>query len=366
MARQGYSTVADLHTTIDGKDWAAIWAEFITTLELINTQRTAITRLFTANTTRSDDDIEQSTAGAEFEEASEFGVPKSSRVSPSLISMGYPFRWWDAGKRYTWQFFTQAESGQLEALHASILEGDNRLIFRHVLGALLTKPSKLERNVNEHNVPVYPLWDGENDAQPPSYAGKSFAPGHNHYLTTNGAFEASDLDHLIRTVTEHGCGADYGSQMVILAHPDDADVIATFRAGQDTADGGTASHDFIPAVNAPAFLSDQAIIGDRAPASYEGLKVTGSYGEAFIVTSNWVPKGYVTAVASGGAQAPLAFREHTQPGLRGLQLLPGDNNSYPLINATYVRAFGVGVRHRGAAAVLQITPAPDYTSPTLF
>lgn len=366
MAANGYSTVGDLHQTVDGKDWSAIWSEFQTTLELLNTQRTAVARLFTTNTANSSDWIEQSVGDTEFEEASEFGVPKSVRVSPSLLQLGYPFRWWDARKGFTWRFLAEVESGQLEAIHSAVLEADNRLVFRHVLGALLTKTTTLTRNINENNVSVYSLWDGEDDATPPSYAGKSFAPGHDHYRTTNGAFEATDLDYLIRNVTEHGYGADFGSQIVILAHPDDADIITTFRAGQESADGGKAANDFIPAANAPAFLSDQAIIGDRAPASYEGLKVVGSYGEAFIVQSSWVPVGYVTAVASGGTHAPLAFREHKTPNLRGLQLIPGDNNAYPLQNSYYIRAFGVGVRHRGAAAVLQITPADEYASPTIF
>jgi hypothetical protein len=366
MAANGYSTVADLHQTVDGKDWSAIWAEFQATLKLLNTQRTAVAQLFTANTTNSSDWVEQSIGDTEFEKASEFGVPKSVRVSPSLLQFGFPFDWYDVRKAWTWRFLAEVESGQLEAIHASILEADNRLVFRDVLNALLTKTTKLTRNINENNVSVYSLWDGEDDATPPSYAGKSFAPGHDHYRTTNGQFEATDLDYLIRNITEHGYGADFGSQIVILAHPDDADIITTFRAGQEAADGGKAANDFIPAANAPAFLSDQTIIGDRAPASYEGLKVVGSYGEAFIVTSSWVPVGYVTAVASGGAHAPLAFREHKTPNLRGLQLIPGDNSAYPLQNSYYVRAFGVGVRHRGAAAVLQITPNEDYTSPTIF
>ncbi|WP_072809939.1 hypothetical protein [Rhodococcus zopfii] len=366
MAAQGYSTVGDVHTTKDGKDWGTIWSEFQTTLELLNTNRSAVVNLFTENTTRAQDDTEQATGGADFEEASEFGVPKSTRVSPSLLEVGYPLRWYDIRKSWTRMYLAQVEAGQLETLHASVLEGDNRLIFQHVMGALMTKTGPLTRPVNEYNVPVYSLWDGEADSTPPSYAGKSFAPGHNHYATTSGAFEAVDLDYLIRNVTEHGYGADFGSQIVILAHPDDADIITTFRAGQVAADGGKAANDFIPAANAPAFLSNEAIIGDRAPASYEGLKVLGSYGEAYVVTNHFVPSGYVTAIASGAQSAPLGFREHTQPGLRGLQLFPGSDNAYPLIESYYSRGFGVGVKRRGAAAVLQITEAAEYTSPSIF
>ncbi|SFA61514.1 hypothetical protein SAMN05444374_11812 [Rhodococcoides kroppenstedtii] len=365
MTGNGYSTVGDIHQTADGKDWSSIWSEFQETLKLLNTQRTAVARLFTAKTANSSDFIEQSIGDNEFEEASEFGVPKSVRLSPSLLELGYPFRWFDSRKGWTWRFLAEVESGQLEAIHAAVLEADNRLVFSRVLRALLTKTPKLQRDVNEYNVPVYPLWDGEDDAKPPSYAGKSFAPGHSHYRTTNGAFEGVDLDYLIRNVTEHGYGSDFGSQIVLLAHPDTANVITTFRAGQVAADGGKAANDFIPAANAPAFLSDKVIIGDRAPGSYEGLKVLGSYGEGFIVTSNWVPVGYVVAVASGGQHAPLAFREHKKANLRGLLLIPGDNNAYPLQNSYYTRSFGVGVRHRGAAAVLQVTAGETYTSPTI-
>lgn len=361
MAANGYSTIGDLSVTTDGKPWNDIWAEFQATLQLVNTQRTAIVNLFTSNTVDASLWIEQSTTGTEFEEASEFGVPKSTRVSPSVVQMGLPLRWWDVRKGWTWRFLAEAQSSQLEAIHASVLEGDNRLVFKHVLRALLTKTTIATRPVNENNVPVYSLWDGETDATPPAYAGKSFTAGHNHYAATDGDLTGAHLDALIRNVTEHGYGADSGSQIVILAHPDDADVISKFRAGT------SAAHDFIPADNAPAFLSSEQIIGSRAPGSYEGLKVAGSYGEAYIVTSNWVPKGYVTAVSTGGTAAPLAFREHTVTNLRGLQLIAGDNNAYPLQNSYYVRAFGVGVQHRGAAAVLQITAdgTSTYTSPVI-
>ncbi len=85
------------------------------------------------------------------------------------------------------------------------------------------------------------------------------------------------------------------------------------------------------------------------------------------MTNHFVPSGYVTAIASGAQSAPLGFREHTQPGgLRGLQLFPGSDNAYPLIESYYSRGFGVGVKRRGAAAVLQITEAAEYTSPSIF
>ncbi|RZK75290.1 MAG: hypothetical protein EOP28_00380 [Rhodococcus sp. (in: high G+C Gram-positive bacteria)] len=360
-SRQGISSIGDIHTTKDNVDWATLWGEFNETIKILNERRTAVMRLFTSSIASAETNLEQSAEGGnDFEAASEYGVPKSIRVSPSVLEMGFPFRWYDMRKGFTWQYLSEVEAGQVEAIHAAVLEADNRLSFRHVMQALLTKTTIATRLVNEHNVPVYPLYDGETDSTPPDFNGETFEAGHDHYIVTNGAFTAPDLDALLRLVTEHGYGLDYGSQMIILVHSDDAEKISRFRAtGTDAG-----AYDFIPATNAPAFLSEQQIIGDRAPGSYEGLKVTGSYGGAFIVVSNWAPKGYVVALASGAQNAPLALREHTRADLRGLKIIPGAK-TYPLEDSYYVHGLGVGVRLRGAAAVLQITAEgmDDYTSP---
>lgn len=66
-------------------------------------------------------------------------------------------------------------------------------------------------------------------------------------MTTNGGFEGVNLDTLIRNVTEHGYGSEYGSQIAILVQLDDTDIIMTFRAGQVAVDGCETANDFIPA-----------------------------------------------------------------------------------------------------------------------
>jgi hypothetical protein len=73
-----------------------------------------------------------------------------------------------------------------------------------------------------------------------------------------------------------------------------------------------------------------------------------------------MPAGYLLAIVSQGSNSPfnpVGFREHLQAGLRGLQLVnpQGAELDYPLIDSFYQRGFGTGVRHRGAAAVMQIT-----------
>lgn len=47
-----------------------------------------------------------------------------------------------------------------------------------------------------------------------------------------------------------------------------------------------------------------------------------------------------------------------------LAQIPG-NGQYPLIDMTFARAFGVGVRQRGAAVATQIKAPGSYEAPTI-
>jgi len=164
-------------------------------------------------------------------------------------------------------------------------------------------------------------------------------------------------------VQHHGYGVGDGDQLLVMCNPVEGETIRGLRAGQGTP---ASPFDFIPSQDAPAYLTDLTIIGSRAPAEFNGLRIVGSYGDAWIVEDHFVPVGYVIAVATGGPNSisnPLGFREHRRPELRGLIQIPGDNKDYPLLNSYYVRGHGIGVRHRGAAAVMQVTANATYTAP---
>jgi hypothetical protein len=62
----------------------------------------------------------------------------------------------------------------------------------------------------------------------------------------------------------------------------------------------------------------------------------------------------------------VGLREHANPAYRGLRLLPGNQQRYPLIDSYYARAFGTGVRQRGGAVVMQVTLNNTYTPPTSY
>jgi len=355
----GFYTASDVpSTTIDGQDINDIWAEFQATINLRNAERLALASLFTFKTAESSDMVAQSGDVGEFEEASEFGIPKALHSAPETLRMGFPLRWFDRATRYTRDFIREATADQVSSVHAQALEADNKLVFKGVLNALLSKPN----GTNEDGQTVFRLWNGDGNV-PPTHGGDTFDGGHTHYLTTNSAdVDGTDLKDLINHVTHHGYGTEAGDRLIILVNPQEADTVRALRVAD------VAPFDFISSESAPAYLTQDTLVGQRPPASYEGLTVIGGFGQAWIVEDYLVPKGYVIALSTGGANAsrnPLAFREHKRNEYKGLRQIQGPNDAYPLAESYYSRGFGIGARHRGAAAVMQVTVSTTYTPPTL-
>jgi hypothetical protein len=115
-----------------------------------------------------------------------------------------------------------------------------------------------------------------------------------------------------------------------------------------------------------AGVEPATIHGPVPDSEYNGLQVWGSYGGALVIQSMYVPRNYVAVVATGGPNGdtnPVGFREHVNTAYQGLRHIPG-GGPYPLQDSFYVRGFDVGVRHRGAAIVAQVTASTSYTPPT--
>lgn len=357
----GYFAASDIiNESVDGHLLSDIWAEFQETLKLANDRRTAIGSLFTHRTTTAADDILQSaTTGDEFEEASEFGVPSSIRSGLEFIRVGFPLKWYDLAARYTSAFLRDATREQIENVHARALEADSRLVYKGILKALMFKDGG---GTNSDGTAIVPLWNGTDDRTPPEFDGKAFEATHNHYLTSQSVdVDGEDLKDLINHVQEHGYGAG-SDQMLILVHPDQGEVIRSFRV----ADGSP--FDFISSEEAPAYLTSEQLVGKRPPSSFNGLKVIGSYGDALIVQDRFIPSGYLVATATGGANSEhnvIGQREHVKSEYQGLRQIPGNRQAYPLVDSYYTRGVGFGVKHRGAAAVMQVTTATEYTNPSL-
>jgi hypothetical protein len=126
-------------------------------------------------------------------------------------------------------------------------------------------------------------------------------------------YSATKYGLRFKNVTEHGFGIEAGSQLIWLVNPVEAEVIASFRAGQENATGVVAKHDYIPPAGAAAYLQPDNIVGQVAPATLNGLKVNGRYGPLWIIQSDFVPEKYVSVFATygpGSVDNVIGVRQH--------------------------------------------------------
>ncbi len=367
MARaRGYSDQASVlvSKTADGVPISRIWDEIAAAAAVYNKHQAALVSLLSFKTVDPGSAVPQGASVPDFEKASEFGIPSSIRQGTAL-PVGYDLQDYDLRVGYTWKFLRAATAKQVRDLANTALLADRKGITATVLSRLLDPAV----SANENSTPIYGLYAGSGPIIPPPFMGQQFQNTHNHMLVSGAtSLDSEDIEVLSNHVTEHGYGRDAGSRLLILCGPNEADVIASFRAGQTNNNSKVAKHDFIPSAAAPAYLTDQTLVGDRAPDNIDGVPITGSYGRAWIAETPLMPDGYVAAVVTNGANSPLnpiGFREWPAEEYQGLRVLGGNQSGYPLIDAVFARAYGVGVRHRGAGAVMQIKASGSYDTPTV-
>lgn len=311
------------------------------------------------------DVIPQSVDGESFEIATEFGIPTALREPADYLRLGYNFQDYDKRLSATWKWLRAATAEQVTAQVTRIFEADNRLVSGTILRRLLDPAP----GFNDWQHTCYGLWSGDGIV-PPSYLGNTFDGNHTHYLTSaSNSIDSADIEDMIHHVTEHGYGrfGAQGGQLIILAHPNQVEDMTFWRAGVDYGGATVPKWDFIPSAAQPAFFTTEHLVGAIPPVDFNGLQVQGSYGDAWLIESHYVPSGYVTVAATGGLDSdmnPVGFRQHVNPAYQGLRHIPG-RGPYPLVDSFYARGFGVGIRHRGAAAVMQVTTNTTYTPPTI-
>ncbi|OLT44466.1 hypothetical protein BJF87_07680 [Gordonia sp. CNJ-863] len=360
----GTSTQGDVlvNQTADGVDLNRIWDEAATAMQAWNKSRTSLAAILSYPTTNVGDAIAQSIGGDHFEEASEFGEPTGLRAEPDALILGYSLSDFDLASRFSWRFLRSATAQQVKSVIDRALEADNRL----VTGAILRRLFDPAEKINEVGHRCYGLYNGDGTV-PPSFAGQTFSGSSSHYLISGNAngIDPGDITDLIKQVRSKGFGTTPNSKLLILANPLQGEIIASFRAGVET-NGVESQFDFIPARNAPAYLTPNEIVGEQAPGEWSNLPISGSYGPAWLVESRYLPVGYVAVVATGGPNStinPIGFRQHQNPAYQGLRLLPGSDSRYPLVSSFMQRSFGVGTRYRGAAAVVQVKASGPYEAP---
>jgi len=371
---QGFNQSGDIITqTVDGRSLNELWTEYQQALAQYNSDRDRLLASLTFNVTQVIEDVFQGGDTANFERASEFGVPRGIRAAvPTYFSLGYQFDWWDLAVRYTWMFLADADARQVDVLANMAMEADNRLMFNWILSAIFNNVTRVA-NINNQNYNVYPIYNGDTTV-PPRYKNNVFATGHQHFLASGAATvdpgDLTGVGSMYEHLSHHGYSWQEGSAVILMVNSAQMATIRGFRAGVSGAE-----YDFITAQSAPSWqLTDDDIInlvdrpGSAPPGTFQGLAVEGRYGPMLVVQDDSIPAGYMFMYASGGslnAQNLVGVREHANASLRGLRLVKGPDPDYPLIDSYYQRGFGTGVRQRGAAVVMKIT-AGAYTIPAAY
>lgn len=367
---RGYNAEADVvRTTIDGIDLNALWAEFQQSLSILNEYKGHLMSLLTFPVGNPIESVTQ-VGEAEFELASEYGIPQTNRVEMNYFSLGYDFHDYDTRVAFTWKFLRDADARQVEAIHQKNIDADRALMFRKVMEAIFDNRNR-NADIRGQNYTVYALYNGDGTV-PPSYKGENFDGTHSHYLTSgNVLVDSGDLEDLYEEIAEHGYGIENGTKFVFLCNKAEIREIRKFRQGQVNNNGAVAQYDFIPAPNQPALIVPNAegLLGSQPASEWNGLPVTGSYGDILIIEESFIPQGYGLMFGTGGAgdlQNLVGMREHVRPEYQGLRLLPGNQQRYPLGDSYYSRSFGTGIRQRAGAAVMQFTASTTYTIPEKY
>jgi len=367
--RSGYMTAGDILThTIDGVDLNELWSEFIDANTIYNEHKQGFVGLLTYPV-QSEIELVPQIGDFNFEEATEFGIPRKANTNISYYQLAYSYKDWDLGVGYTWKFLRDAPRQQVEAIHTKAIQADQALVFRKVMEALFDQRSRVTI-INSMTYNVFPLANADGWV-PPSYKGVTFDGTHTHYLKNNNTvIVASDFENSVNHLTEHGYGWDTGTQIVCFASKSEVNKIRKWRNGV-TLDSVVANYDFVPAQGQPALLvaNAEGMLGGQAPATWNGLRVSGSYMDVIVIEEPLMPTGFCLFMSTGGANTDeniVGIREHPSDEWRGLRLLPGNQQRYPLVDGYYIHGFGTGIRRRTGALVLQIGSGTTYAPPTAY
>lgn len=366
----GYHTEGDIvFVTADGMDVNVLWDEALATLSAWNVGRAKLVSILTFSVTREVESVPQ-VGEATFELASEFGEPQAERLKLGYFNLGFDFQDYDRATRFTWKALRDMDARQVRAVHNAILQADERLIFKQVMCAIFDNRER-STDIRGQAYKVYPLYNGDGTT-PPRFLGTTFETEHNHYMVSgNEEIDSGDVEEAYENIAEHGYSIESGTQVVALMSRKMLKSVRFWRMGEENANGAKAEYDFIPSRNQPAQIlqTPMGLLGSLPPDTWQGLRVFGSYGDILLIEEPFIPDDYFLMFGTGGAenlQNLVGIREHANPAFRGLKVIPGRDQRYPLIESYYTRGFGTGVRQRGGGVVMQVGDGDEYEIPPIF
>jgi len=337
------------NTTVDGQNINDIWNNMQAMLGAFNASNDALVAFLTFPVVSPNEKI-GIPVNPGFQRATEFGRP--TKVRTREISRGYPLAHYDLGDGYTQEFIDRATGPQLMAVQATILEAWTRLQRELVLAALMGPANYTDDdginvvrlyNADSEVVPDIKRWDNSSHST--------------HYLATggDGQLDVADLNSMSEHLIHHGFREFGDASFLLIAHRDEIPAVRGFTG-------------FIPAETGerPQELANSGVVVGPQRGAPGGLQVEGYINDWTVVQQNDIPQGYLVGLVSGGpldTRNVVGNRVHENPSARGLRLVEGTRQNYPLYDSVYDGYAGAGVGQRGAGVVIQ--DAAAYAAPTL-
>ena len=336
--------------TTDGQNVNEIWANMQAMLGAFNTSNDAIVSLLSFQTDRANEKVGVP-VNPGFQVATEFGRP--SKIRMSMIARGFPYKHFDLGDGYTQEYIDSATGAQLMAVQATVLNSWTTLQRELVLEAVFGNSNYTDQD----GIAIKRLYNADGEV-PPTIKRWTHSGTHTHYLVGGAGtgFTQTNLDTMGEHLVHHGFREFGDSNFLLFAHRDELSDIRGFT-------------DFIPAVGAsrPETLSNSGVVrGLERLEGTAGLQVEGWVNDWTIVQANDFPSGYLYGQVSGGpmdTRNVVGLRVHENPSARGLRLIEGNRQNYPLYDSVYDGYMGAGVGQRGAGVVMY-DHATTYTAPT--
>ena len=338
-------TVPGQALTVDGQPINEIWDDLQRKLVAYNRQASPIIALFSDLTIFAQvQTAVYATKG--FEQATEFGRP--TNIALRYVTRQVPLDHFDLGFGYTQKFIDKAKGREISSVQLTATNAWWNLQLNDVLDAIYNDAPTADPD----GVVGTTLYN--NDETPPPYKRFTHDGTHVHFLADAGAFTQALADSMEVHLIHHGFG-DFGEQLFLMLHRDEMVLARAFA-------------NFIPATSATVkSIIAGPIIGAAPSASVlSNMPVEGFIGKMAVVEMNDIPSGYPLLFATGGQfaqQNVVAMRIHENPSARGLRLIEGPRQRYPLYDAVYDGYNGAAVAQRGAAVVMR-TGNASYTPPT--
>lgn len=334
--------------TVDGQNINEIWTNMQAMLSAFNASNDAIVSLLSFQTDRANEKVGVPTSPG-FQKATEFGRP--SKIRMALVGRGFPYEHFDLADGYTQEYIDSATGAQLMAVQATVLNSWTTLEREVVLAAVYGDANYTDQD----GIAVKRLYNADGEV-PPTIKRWTHSGTHTHYLAGGGGgFVQADLDTMSEHLIHHGFREFGDATFILMVNRTDLPTVRGFA-------------DFIPAASSEIpveFANSGVVRGLQRTEGTSGLRVEGWCNDWTIVQANDFPSGYLFGMVSGGPmdlRNVVGLRVHENPAVRGLRLIEGNRQNYPLYDSVYDGYMGAGVGQRGAAVIMQ--DAVSYTAPT--